>query len=318
MAEWRHTVPQKRILTRIISALQPQISRIEKGIEDGHFSTLPGDGSRCCLRIPLRDLIKKGNNYNETRKALLSLKEIDGGIILPEISKSGNRTEPPLMLKGWIEDAVIRPYDRHVDLWLERKVVGQLVRPFNGLTSLSEKIIFQTDNRYTQRLYELISHWKDKEVFTMSIEKLRKYLVLGDKYPIPSQLINGIIRPVEKELLEIGEVYFNYSCSKLGARTTHVNFAIKQKLTVKKEQEINLKLREQITNILRIRCGFQQEHFSRIQNILSDEKTLRHLNEKVAALWDALDRRPGEIINIPNWTIESILELNRKEMSSSQ
>jgi plasmid replication initiation protein len=191
---------------------------------------------------------------------------------------------------------------------LTRQSFSELVKPYNGLTSVSEEVLFRTDSHYSQRIYELICQWKDKEVFTMSIERFREFMGLGQKYHTSNALINGVIKPAERDLDAIADVFFRFSSSKAGTRITHLNFAIKHRKSVKQVCEMNLRIRDQVVNILRIRFGFREEHFKVIARLLADDSMLRLLNQKVGELWTILDQRSYDIRNVPAWALAAIMD----------
>jgi hypothetical protein len=90
------------------------------------------------------------------------------------------------------------------------------------------------------------------------------------------------------------------------------------------EERIHMQLREQLINILRIRFGFKEEHFRKIQHALNDTARIRPMNEKVGYLWQYLDQHPGEVRNIPEWMISSLQEIiegragTRRKITQSQ
>jgi plasmid replication initiation protein len=133
--------------------------------------------------------------------------------------------------------------------------------------------------------------------------------MIEDKYPHTKDIIKHIIRPAEKELKEIGDIFFDFSPTKTGKTITHLNFAIKHRKTVCQDEQNNLRLKEQLVNILRIRFGFKEEQFRQIMPILENPLNLRPLNLKVAELWQILDEKRESIIHPPQWTVASLLNV---------
>ena len=314
MARWKHTVVRKRVLTRIIAGLQNEISFLEKGASFDSLQRFTGMGDIIPLKVPIRELVRERNNYDWVRKAMAGLALVPGGVTLPEVKGSGRNRVEQLSFPGFIEGFEFVKHQRDVTFWIRRQVMAEMVNPFNGLTCFSEGVMHRTENRYTQRIYELISHWKDKEVHTMSLEKLRDFLMLEDRYPTVNRLLFGLLKPVEEELNKNADTYFCLSTSRQANRVTHVNFAIKTRLSQKKQQEVILMIREQVVNILRMRFGFREEHFKQIRELLADDSSVKRVNEKVGELWSILDSRNGEISNIPAWTLEALLRMQRNEM----
>lgn len=309
MARWRFTVLQKRILTRIISAMQREIASIEKGTPIEQLRLFMTSENTIELTIPLNGLVKNSNNYTSVKKALQQLRKLDVEICLPHVKGSKNMPEQELILTGLIERVVMRKHSRTITLTMHKATAAELVKVSHGLTCFSEEIMFMTDNPYTQKIYEIICHWKDKSVFTFSIDQFRKRLMLENKYPLTKDIVKHIIRPAEKELQEIGDIFFVFSPTKAGKTITHFNFAIKNRVSQKQEEQANIKVREQLVNILRIRFGFKEDQFQQIMPILDNPLNLRPLNLKVAELWQKLDEKREGIYSPAQWAVASLLNV---------
>ncbi|MDQ6903642.1 MAG: replication initiation protein, partial [Bacteroidota bacterium] len=70
----------------------------------------------------------------------------------------------------------------------------------------AEEVKYETNNKYTQKIYELICQWKDIGVYTVIVVKFRELLVLDNKHSDTKDLIKKIIRVSEKELKTLGNV----------------------------------------------------------------------------------------------------------------
>ena len=71
MARWDFSVLQKRILTKIISKLQREISLLEKGAEFGQlelFKDSNDDSDTIKLKFLLNEFVKNGNNYAQFKR----------------------------------------------------------------------------------------------------------------------------------------------------------------------------------------------------------------------------------------------------------
>ena len=89
MSMWNYSVWQKRILTKIISRLQRNITLLEQGVESGQLELFKSsDGDTVRLKFLLTDFIKDGNNYAQFKKALNQLRSVNveiARIVLPAI-----------------------------------------------------------------------------------------------------------------------------------------------------------------------------------------------------------------------------------------
>ena len=316
MARWDFSVLQKRILTKIISKLQKEISLLQNGLvfeQLDLFKNSNDDSDTIKLTFLLSEFVKDGNNYAQFKKAINQLRAFNIEIIkivLPAVkSKKAKKPEEELILTGLIERAVIKKYARDITISLHKATAMELMKVANGLTVFAEDVMYETNNKYTQKIYELICQWKDIGVYTLTIAKFRELLVLDNKYPETKDIIKKIIRPCEKELKTIGDVFFDFSVTKRGNVITHFNFIIKTKAFLKKESEHLIILREDTVNLLRQHFGFKTHHLEEIKGILDDSGKIPGIRSKLTelALISSGRKQSGQPINnIPAWTIASI------------
>ena len=89
MSMWNYTVWQKRILTKIISRLQRNITLLERGAEFGQLELFKNsENDTIQLRFLLTDFIKDGKNYAQFKKALNQLRSVNveiNRIVLPAV-----------------------------------------------------------------------------------------------------------------------------------------------------------------------------------------------------------------------------------------
>ena len=233
MANWDYTAVQKRILTKMISILQKEISLVATGIPIGQLEIFTESNDSVTLIFLLKDILKKDNNHSSVKRALQELRNLNIQITLPATnSKTSKKPEQKTILTGLIERAVLTKYSREVTIIIHRLTAQELVKAANGLTKYAEEIMYLTNSSYTQRLYELISHWKDLNVYSITPDKFREHFFLTDKYPQLKDLIRRVIKPAEIELKEIADIYFVFKPIIKSRRITLFNFVIihKQKL----------------------------------------------------------------------------------------
>jgi len=108
----------------------------------------------------------------------------------------------------------------------------------------------------------------------VAIEIISSLLILNKK----------IIRPSEKDLKEIGDVFFDFSVTKRGSVITHFNFIIKTKDFLKKENEHLILVKENTANLFRQHFGFKTFHMDQIKFILNDFKNIPALRSKLTEL----------------------------------
>jgi plasmid replication initiation protein len=314
MSMWNYSVWQKRILTKIISRLQRDITLLEHGAEFSQlelFKTSDNDTVR--LKFLLTDFIKDSNNYAQFKKALNQLRSVNveiARIVLPAVkSKKAKKPEEELILTGLIERAVIKKYARDLTITMHKVTAMELMKVANGLTVFAEDVMYKTNNKYTQKIYEMICQWKDIGVYVLTISKFKELLVLGNSYPEPKELIRRIIRPAEKELKLIGDIFFDLSVTKNGRVITHLNFIIKTKSSLRNENDYHIRVKEDTIHLLRHHFAFKESHIAQIEVILDDFNNLRSFRAKITDLSLKLSERKrngSPVQNIPSWVIACI------------
>ena len=314
MSMWNYSVWQKRILTKIISRLQRNITLLERGADFAQLELFKNSEDETVkLKFLLTDFIKDGKNYTHFKKALNQLRSVNveiAQIILPAVkSKKAKRPEEELILTGLIERAVIKKYARDITITMHKITAMELMKVANGLTVFAEDVMYKTDNKYTQKIYELICQWKDIGVYVLTIAKFKELLVLGNSYPESTDLIRRIIRPAEKELKQIGDVFFDLSVTKNGRAITHLNFIIKTKSSVKDESNYYIRVKEDTIHLLRQHFGFKQPQIEQVEAILDNINNLPAFRSKITELSLKLSERKSNcqpVQNVPAWVIASI------------
>jgi hypothetical protein len=316
MARWNFSVLQKRILTKIISKLQREISLLQQGAELEHlelFKKFHDNSGTIELKFLLSEFIRDECNYAHFKKAISQLRASSTStfkIVLPAVkSKKAKKPEEELILTGLIDRAGITKYARDITISLHKAAAVELLKVDNGLTVIAENVMYQTNNKYTQKIYELICQWKDIGVLSLSVEKFRELLVLEKKYPGTKELIRKVIRFPEKELKAIGDVFFDFGVTKRGNIITHFNFIIKTRANLKAESEHMILVREDTINLLRQHFGFKTHHFEEIKEILGVPENIPGIRSKLTelALLSADKKQHNQPVNnLPAWTIASI------------
>lgn len=288
MAKWNYTAVQKRILTVMISKLQKEINSIEKGVPFGQLDLFKSaDSETVEITFALSEVVHKSNNYSHVKAALDALQDnkIQFSIILPATKgKTSKKPEEALYLTRLIERARITKYSREVTVYLHQATALELIKTSAGLTSYAKEVMFMTDNSHTQRIYEIISHWKDQDVMTYTIDDFKEKFGLTGKYPKTNDMIRNVIEPAEKELKEIADIYFEYSTTKEGKKITKINLAIKKRKVVEIGNEASARLKEDTVNMLRQHFAFKNEHFNEIKEILNNPRLIKQIREKLTNL----------------------------------
>jgi hypothetical protein len=306
MAWWDCNVHEKRILTAIIASLQKELAWVEKGMRLEDLPLQRDSEGRFIINVPLRLTNPSANNYFMVHRTLDCLEKKGIELRLPAIKGKRGPTLP----EEWIlfKLTKLRPPDnRTLRISIDHKLMAELLRTTSGLTSLSLEVVSHLSSVYAIRIYEILSHWKDQPSQKFSIEQLRGLLGSQKVLLQTKEFLRYVIEPARQQLSQSADLYFQIGKIYSGNRITHLNFRIIKHKTEKEQELINLRLREQVTNILRIRFGWKQEHFQHITKMLENPDQLRLLNEKVGRLWQYLDQNSGKIANNLTWSFNAIV-----------
>jgi plasmid replication initiation protein len=112
---------------------------------------------------------------------------------------------------------------------VHKAVVEELIQPGHGWTRLSQRVLTELDQTHTIRLYELLSHWKDKEVFPIPLQKFRQQFGLEGKYTETRELLRSVITPARKKLEEMSDLLFVCEPARTGRTITHLRFVIRNR-----------------------------------------------------------------------------------------
>jgi plasmid replication initiation protein len=239
-AQYSFTLLQERIFIYIMFALGEHSEQVRNGtyIEALELYSAPGNKDYIELDIPLR-MIAEPSQYGQVRANAVKMQSTQMRIVKPRRKEQGGDLEwvESLFTKVTTVDAS-KKSNGFLPIRIS-KIVSQLLlnitykdgRP-EDYTSFFYDIAMISDNKYTPRIYKLLSRFKDfadtNEPYRMQLEDFREWLQLGDKYKDYADIKRRILVPVQAEIKEIAEFYFELSESrKDGKAVSSMNFIIK-------------------------------------------------------------------------------------------
>ena len=205
-SEFETTLIERRIMYLIVNYLEPAFN-----INKGSISS---------INIPIPIKLLGDNNYTRIKEAAeklagRKLRYVDDKnrsfkfiVPFPKIEYQES--------KGVLEITML---DDVLPLFLELK---------NGYTQYQIKAALSLTSTYAQRMYELLSRWKDVGTWlNVSIDELKSLLSIKDKYPQLVHLKTNILEHSKKELAAKTDIKFHYELKKTGRKYTHIDFYIK-------------------------------------------------------------------------------------------
>lgn len=222
-----YDVVQTKILVNIIQQMQEAIrnewlnhKKPETQLElfnNQEFADKFGEGAfnpskEIVLKMAYSDCGCNPRRYNEL---VVALEQLASTIVhIPIKDKSGKQyTQIGHLCKVIFPNSTRGKYERHFYIKIENEVAIRLLNIEMGVHKYLKDVVFNTKNRYVQRLYMYISSWRDKEYCAISVDQLRKMLRLENKYERWIKFYTHVIQDAQKELKEkadagLVDIYF--------------------------------------------------------------------------------------------------------------
>jgi plasmid replication initiation protein len=178
-----------------------------------------------------------------------------------------------------------------VEIELDRDLLPSFLALAKNYSKYLLEVAFNASSSNVMKLYQYISHWKDKPKKEIMIDELKDWLQLGDKYPHPKNFRVCVLEPASKELKEKADVFFTiHSPIKLGRRITGWNINIYRKTISDEEKIKSSAFEETIRNFLKVHFKLKDKDIDQFNAFLSKPELHRHI-------WDALHRVAKRIDN---------------------
>jgi len=291
VAKHNFNVHEMRVMIRITQALQKDMMYGKTRSE--LQSTLLGDK---IIRIPTSTLLPKGNqNYAAVKRALKSLEKKSMVIRGKDKYGSYESTARLIMKSKYYFN------NEMVEIQIDRDILPDYL----ALASYSKyiaEISFDSSSRYTMRMYQFISHWKDKTKKTVTIEELRDLLELGDKYSKPKDLRKHILEPCIADLEKRADVWFEIEAPiKEGRNITGYVFRIYTRNTNLRNAAVDS---ENIQQVLKQTFRLRAHHLEQLREIINKSEYHAHIRIKLQDIIEQVET--GKVKNIPAYTVKTL------------
>lgn len=205
-SEFETTLIERRIMYLVVNYLEPA------------FNLKKGNITNITIPIPIKLL--GDHNYTRIKEAA---EKLTGRKLryMDEDSKSFKIIVPFPEISYQESQGVI-------NITLLANVLPIFLELKNGYTQYQIKAALSLTSTYAQRMYELLSRWKDVGVWlNLPIEELRKLLSIGSKYKEIGIFKYRILEHSKTELAAKTDLEFHYELKKTGRSYTHIDFYIK-------------------------------------------------------------------------------------------
>lgn len=190
------------IISRLQNAIHYKISRGRRNSVPSGFLPPKGEvgilGPTRTIDIPVSEFCMGRNNGARLRLYLTELQYTQ--CIFPE------KRRFPGLIAGFTFPA----YSTSVKIHLLDKMVNRLLLTEEGYSCYSHSSALSLTNKYTVRLYWMISSWRGKGGFVITLDNFKRILVLSDGYDRFDNIVARVIRPAQKELQERFPIWFQF------------------------------------------------------------------------------------------------------------
>lgn len=225
------------------------------------------DGDRLLLSIPLQDFGVSPNNYSILKDCLKKLATIP-----VEVDSVDPVTGKECWYIGGLLEAYLpKRYERNVKIRIQKDVAKMLVNVDRGFTKFIKEIAYKADSKYTVRIYMLISSWKERGGFTITLKNFRHWLKLEKKYKEYKDLYKRVIRPTYEDLFEKADCWFELDEVYEGKSKEPVklNFKVVKGRTSEEDEKLLSKYKESLSAILSAHLGLNQEQIREVLKLLT-------------------------------------------------
>lgn len=158
---------------------------------------------------------------------------------------------------------------------VDKKITGQP----QFFTKYLYEVAMAAKNKYTYKLYMIISSWKEKGGFKISYTELREQLGLSEEvYPEYASFKRCILIPVQKELEKKADCWFNCKEKTFEIRERKKVVSLNFKVIVPEMvDDIEAKI-ENIKHLLRMHLKFKDTHMKALAPLFSNDMTQEKVN----------------------------------------
>lgn len=199
-----YNVHEERVLLAIINELQPHFSYKTSFKE--FLEKFEKNEKDVVIKVKVKSLMRDGSKkYREVEKALEGIRSKKVKII----GKDKTYGEYSFCSSFILEYAYFFSKEM-VKIKLSTEVMSYLCASLSNYTKFNLKIAFNCSSPYTIKLYKYISHFRDRigKCINLSIQQLREWLCLNEKYERPNSIRQKILLPAQKELKEKADIWF--------------------------------------------------------------------------------------------------------------
>lgn len=235
-----------RIFFAIIRSLQDAIRAEMNGL-DWQQMNLFEEAFKDSIKIKL--YLKDITTANHYPDAIKAAKELMGLIIKLKKSNLPKEYISFRALFSGVDEPIKLNGRTFLTIYILKDVAKEIIsldKNRDGAAINYTKYVYETamlsKSKYTQRIYVLISSWKAKGGFYITLEELRRILdIEGNEYDNFAAFKRKVLLPAQRELQSMGDCWFNAAESgfenRAGKKVTGLNFKVITKVSEEGHQQ---------------------------------------------------------------------------------
>lgn len=306
------TLLQARIFVCLIKELQEAIIASMNGKNWQQLDLFQSENAGMIrVAIPLK-LIAKPRQYAEVYQSAIQLAK--ASILLPSTISKEYFSVATLFPKVDLPKRVNGASLMYVELYkATANLLIEIDKTGNGKPGYFTKYLFEVAmrarNKYTYKIYMIISSWRTKGIFTISIEDLKRQLGIGtSEYQQYKEFKKRVLIPVKKELENKSDTWFAFAECRQGRKVVALQFRI---ITPPSEQ-VSKERVDHIKYLLTTHLGFTPTHIKAIEPfhiLMSDQFIYQGTLQKIQDLNTKIFHTPstGKITNKANYALASLM-----------
>ena len=296
-----------KVLVNVIHKLQSAMDESLNGVVFEQLALFRefDNRDRMMVSIQYKDFGIGADQYHQIKRVLKDLSTIP--VELDTIDPISGK--PAWSVSGLFKAYIPKQeYARYCSIEIEKEVARALVNMTKGFTKYGKEIAMKAKSKYTVPLYFLISSWKSKGGFSITVENLRKKLKLENKYAEYKDLYKRVIKPAYDELYEMGDCWFEMSevFRENEKMPYKLNFkVIKGGLTHTEKEYLNSHTKN-LAGMLERDFHLEEKHIKKVLEYI-DINNVRQALDKTMELFEYVRQNADKITSIPEYCVKAIV-----------
>lgn len=308
-ARYDYSLIQERLLNAVLLNLQYPIKLSSKGEQYSQLSLFSNNLPYIQLIIPLNE-IATPSQYKFVRESIQQLVGIVVAIPFKKENSGRNWVRFDNLMKAEIPDKKTR--SAKIIIEIDKRVASKLIEietnekniPIN-YTRFGYEIAQKSKCRYTSKIYKLLCSYKKKGKHEIPIDEFRKWLCIEDKYPEYRDIKRHILLPVQEELFETADCWFDCNEKNFIRRNkytvTHLNFRIITPIDIEKLK----KHRDNIKYLLKYHFQLTDTQINELADTINNKEYSQIANE-ILDLRHYINNNKEKIENINSYVFTAL------------